>query len=90
MEPTLQIDTLAALANETRLSVYRALKAAGPNGLAAGALASELSIAPNSLSNHLGILTRAGVVARRRHGRSIIYSANPDRVRALAKLLVDS
>jgi ArsR family transcriptional regulator, arsenate/arsenite/antimonite-responsive transcriptional repressor len=89
MEQTRQVDTLAALASETRLSVYRLLRSAGADGMAAGTLAEQLSIAPNSLSNHLGILARAGVVARRRRGRSIIYTACPERVVALAQLLVE-
>lgn len=89
MEQPETMHTLVALAHDTRLKVYRLLEAAGDGGMAAGEIADRLEIHPASLSNHLGILTRAGVVSQERRGRSLVYRSAPERVRALARLLVD-
>lgn len=69
------VAALAALAQESRLEVYRLLVQAGPGGLAAGEVASALGIAPNTLSFHLDRLRHAGLVSVARHGRSLIYAA---------------
>lgn len=74
MEKQDVIAALAALAHETRLDVFRLLVQAGPEGLAAGALADELGVPSATLSFHLKELKSAGVAASRREGRSIIYS----------------
>lgn len=89
MRQSLAIETLSALAHETRLNVYRLLAGLGSEGMPAGDIAARLKIPPTSLSNHLGILARAGVVSKERQGRSIIYRARPDRVVALSRLLAD-
>ena len=74
MEKESVIAALAALAQETRLDVFRRLVQAGGAGLAAGVLASELSIAPATLSFHLKELRNAGLVTSVREGRSIRYA----------------
>jgi len=75
MESKTAIGALAALAQETRLAVFRRLVAAGPDGESAGAIASALKVASPTLSFHLKELERAGLVAQRRDGRSVIYAA---------------
>ena len=77
-----------ALSQPTRLAALRRLVRAGPGGMPAGALAEALDTAHNTLSFHLGHLARAGVVAQRREGRSIIYAANFETIRALIGFLV--
>jgi DNA-binding transcriptional ArsR family regulator len=76
MEKTETIAALAALAQENRLDVFRLLVQAGPRGLAAGAVAEKLSLAPNTLSFHFDRLRNAGLVTSRREGRSLIYAAH--------------
>jgi DNA-binding transcriptional ArsR family regulator len=66
---------LAALGQEHRLRVVRALVTAGPNGVAAGVLAETVGVAGNNLSFHLKELSHAGLITARREGKSVIYSA---------------
>ncbi len=87
MEIKTAVTSLAALAQETRLSVYRALIEAGPEGLAAGRIAEHLSVAPATLSFHLKELLHAGLVASRQDGRYVIYSANYEQMNALLAFL---
>ena len=68
------IRQLGALAQATRLSVFRTLIRAGADGVSAGRIATELGVAPNTLSSHLSVLERAGLIRQRRDGRSVIYS----------------
>lgn len=75
MESSQAVQALAALAQETRLGVFRALVVAGPEGLAAGALSEALRVPPPTLSFHLKELERAGLVAARRERRHVIYTA---------------
>ena len=70
------LGAFGALANEHRLSIFRLLVQAGPEGLAAGDIAEKLGIPASSLSFHLAHLTRAGLTEQRRESRSLIYSAN--------------
>ena len=74
MEIDIAVKRLSALAQESRLAVVRLLIRAGPEGVAAGRIARDLSVTPNTLSSQLAILANAGLVAHRRAGRSIIYS----------------
>jgi len=74
---------LAALAQPTRLALFRLLVRQTPNGLPAGEIARRLAVPHNTLSAHLAILTRAGLVHGERHSRSIVYRADLDRLRAL-------
>ncbi len=76
---------LSALAQESRLVVFRLLVRAGPEGLAAGEIARTLEITPNTLSAQLSLLSNAGLISCRRDGRSMIYSADYE---AMGELLV--
>ena len=80
MEISNIIERLTALAQESRLEVFRRLVAAGPNGMAAGDISEDLSIPAPTLSFHLKDLRQAGLVQSQRDGRSIIYSANYDSI----------
>lgn len=82
-------DALAALAQETRLTVFRLLIREGPNGLAAGAIARELDVPPATLSFHLTQLERAGLIASRRLGRQIFYAADIEGTRRLIGFLTE-
>lgn len=83
------IEALAALAQESRLAVFRLLVREGPDGLAAGAIADRIGIPAPTLSFHLNQLNAAGLVISRRDGRSIIYAANYAGMRDLLAFLVD-
>lgn len=76
MDSPAAILALAALAQPTRLDVFRLLVKAEPEGLAAGDIAKELAVPHNTMSSHLSILTRAALVSSQRHSRSIVYRAN--------------
>jgi len=69
------VSALAALAQGNRLDVFRLLVQAGPEGMPAGAVASALKLAPNTLTFHLDRLRDAGLASVRREGRSMIYAA---------------
>lgn len=70
------VDALAALAQETRLAVFRLLVQAGPAGLAAGEVSAQLGIPANTLSFHLKTLAQAGLLESRQEGRFVFYAAN--------------
>lgn len=76
MEDEQAILALAALAQPTRLQAFRLLVKHEPDGLAAGELARALEVPQNTLSAHLAVLTRAGLVSSERHSRSIVYRAD--------------
>lgn len=80
---------LSALAQESRLSTFRLLVRAGSPGLPAGDIAEALAIPHNTLSTHLAILTRAGLLRSRREGRSVIYSVDFEGTRALLSFLIE-
>jgi DNA-binding transcriptional ArsR family regulator len=82
------IEVLAALAQATRLDVFRLLVRHEPEGLPAGELARELATPHNTMSSHLAILSRAGLVRGERHSRSIVYRASLDRLREVMTYLV--
>lgn len=82
------LDAFAALAQQTRLEMVRALVVAGPEGLAAGAVGEAVGASSSSASFHLANLERAGLVQSRRDARSIIYSANYDGLAALIQFLM--
>ncbi len=75
MDERQALAAFAALGQEHRLRVVRALVTAGPDGLAAGALAIEVGATSTNLSFHLKELSHAGLITSRREGKSIIYSA---------------
>jgi DNA-binding transcriptional ArsR family regulator len=83
------IAALSALAHAGRLDVFRLLIKAGPQGLAAGDIARATETRPNTLSTNLNILSHAKLVASRREGRSIIYTANYDAMRGLLAFLME-
>jgi ArsR family transcriptional regulator, arsenate/arsenite/antimonite-responsive transcriptional repressor len=80
---------LAALGQPTRLQVFQLLMRAEPEGRLAGAIAEELGCPHNTLSSHLAILARAGLVRGVRDGRAIVYRADVDGMRALLTYLVN-
>ena len=90
MESSTAAFAFAALGQETRLDLLRVLLAAGPSGLAAGDIAARLGVPPSTLSFHLRALDQAGLIAATRHGRSLIYAAQVDRLRALMTFLADA
>lgn len=89
MELKVAVATLAALAHEGRLSAFRLLVQAGHGGLPAGEIARRLAVLPNTLSANLNVLSHAGLVQSQRQGRSIIYTADYDRMRDLLGYLMD-
>ena len=88
MEENLAILALAALAQSTRLETFRLLVRHEPNGLAAGEIASALGIPNNTLSAHLGVLSRSGLLTSERHSRSIVYRADLGRLREMVLFLL--
>ena len=89
MEKTTAIAALGALAHEGRLDVFRLLVQAGPEGMAAGEIARATGAVQSTLSANLAVLTRAGLIASRRDGRSIIYTAGYDQMRELLSFLME-
>lgn len=90
METKHIISALAALAQESRLAVFRLLVQAGPQGVAATQIAAALGLAPSSLSFHLKELTYAGLLQQRREGRSLIYSANFETMNSVLGFLTEN
>src|ERR1700693_617471 len=90
MEKQNVVAALAALAQDNRLDVFRLLVQAGPEGMPAGAGATALKIAPNTLTFHFDRLRTAGLVTVRREGRSMIYAAHFDTMNALLGFLTDN
>jgi ArsR family transcriptional regulator, arsenate/arsenite/antimonite-responsive transcriptional repressor len=86
---TKAVEALSALAHEGRLSIFRLLVRAGPGGLAAGEIARKLGVLPNTLSANLTVLANAGLVTSRRDGRSVIYSADYERMTNLLGFLIE-
>lgn len=70
------IKALSALAQPTRLAIYRLLVARGPEGMAAGQIAEKLKVSPATLSFHFKTLSHAGLLESRQDGRFIYYAAN--------------
>ena len=90
MEINAIVLALAALAQPTRLQVFRALVVAGAQGVTPGALAEQLGVAPNTLSFHLKELVHADLVATERVGRNLIYRAQFDRMNAVLAYLTEN
>jgi len=78
---------LAALGHRLRLQLWRMLVPHGPRGLSAGSIATQLAVAPSSLSFHLQQMTQAGILMQRRSSRRIIYAVNSEVVDDLCDFL---
>jgi len=89
MDESIAVEAFAALAQETRLRVFRLLLQHGPEGLPAGEVARRLGTPPNTMSTHLAILTRAGLVNARRESRQVFYGVELGGIRQLIAFLVE-
>jgi DNA-binding transcriptional ArsR family regulator len=90
METKQAVRALSALAQDSRLAIFRLLVQAGPAGLAAGTIGEKLALAPATLSFHLAGLTHAGLAQSRQDGRFVIYSANFDGMNGLVGFLTEN
>lgn len=90
MKTTDAIQSLAALAQATRLEIYRLLVQKGPDGLAATAIAEKLGLPNATLSFHIKGLTQAGLVNARQDGRFIYYAANYPAMNSLVAFLTEN
>ncbi len=88
MEQTKAVAALAALAQDTRLSVFRLLIQAGPDGMIAGAVAEALDVPPSTMSHHLAKLEQAGLAVSWRTSRLIHYAADYAGMQALLTFLM--
>lgn len=90
METKQAIQALSALAQESRLSIFRLLVEAGQEGMAAGSIGEKLALPPATLSFHLAGLARAGLARSRQEGRFIIYSADYAAMNTLVGFLTEN
>ena len=90
METKQALQALSALAQESRLAIFRLLVQAGPKGLAAGAIGEKLGLPPATLSFHLAGLNRAGLAQSRQEGRFVIYNADYAAMNALVGFLTEN
>jgi DNA-binding transcriptional ArsR family regulator len=89
MELDSAIQALSALGQDSRLRVFRLLVRRGPEGMPAGDIAEQLNVPANTMSSHLAVLSRAGLVASRKQGRSVIYGIDVVGTRKLLAFLVE-
>lgn len=90
MDTKSALTALAALAQDSRLAIFRLLVQTGPAGMAASKIAEHLDSPASSLSFHLKELTHAGLIAARQDGRFLYYSADVDAMNALIGFLTDN
>jgi DNA-binding transcriptional ArsR family regulator len=90
MKPDIAIARLAALAQASRLSVFRLLVRKGPDGMPAGEIAERLGVAPNTLSFHLKELSNAGLLKARQEGRFIYYAPDFKAMNGLLSYLTEN
>ena len=88
MESDSAISVLSALAQPSRLECFRLLVSHEPEGLAAGEIARQIGVPQNTMSTHLAILARAGLIQSARQSRSIVYRARLDALRELSLFLL--
>lgn len=88
MKKTQALEAFGALSQETRLDIFRRLIREHPEPMAAGDLARDLDVPPSTLSTHLGILSRAGLVKAERQGRTILYAADTEGTLQLLTFLI--
>ena len=84
------VNALSALAQDTRLGIYRLLVQQGPAGMPAGTVAAKLGVPPSSLSFHLRLLMHAGLVKQERQGRQLIYAGNFEAMNDLIAYLTEN
>ncbi|MCM2451647.1 ArsR/SmtB family transcription factor [Agrobacterium vitis] len=89
MDQKQALSAFAALSQETRLLIVRMLVVAGPDGMAAGALAEKIDVSPSNISFHLKQLEHSGLIAAQRQSRSIIYTANYAALGGLVRFLME-
>jgi ArsR family transcriptional regulator, arsenate/arsenite/antimonite-responsive transcriptional repressor len=89
MDERQALESFSALSQETRLNIVRMLVVAGPDGMAAGAIAERAGVSASNISFHLKELERAGLIGQQRESRSIVYSANYDAMASLIRFLLD-
>ena len=87
METSDALESFTALSQDTRLATFQLLIRHEPYGLAAGEIARQLDVPHNTLSSHLNVLARAGLIHAKRDGRSIIYRANLEHLQRLIQFL---
>ncbi len=90
MEARIAVAALSALAQDSRLEIFRLLVQQGPGGLPAGTIAARLALPPATLSFHLAQLRHAGLCLSRRDGRQIVYAADYARMNALLSYLTEN
>ncbi len=88
MEAIDAIAALSALGQETRLAIFRLLVRNGPDGLPAGEISRQLGVPQNTMSSHLGLLARTGLLTSQRFSTSIVYRVDLDRFRDLTLFLI--
>lgn len=89
MEARAAVGAFGALAQETRLEVFRLLVRAGPSGMMAGEIAEALKVPASTMSHHLATIERAGLASSRRESRAIYYSAHYEGIRRLLSFLME-
>ncbi len=89
MDKSTSLAALAALGQDTRLETFRLLVRTGPQGMAAGEIASRLGTVQNTMSSHLKILMQAGLVSAERDGRNVRYAADMTGFRDLLAYLME-
>lgn len=89
MEERQALTAFSALSQETRLRILRLLVVAGPEGLAAGVIAEQAGVSASNVSFHIKELERAGLVASRRDGRSILYNVDFGALNGLVRFLME-
>jgi ArsR family transcriptional regulator len=90
METKNVLSALAALAQESRLTVFRLLVQAGPEGIAATRISDQVGVPPSSLSFHLKEMVHADLVTARQEGRFVIYTANFKTMNGVIQFLTEN
>ncbi|MBY0577340.1 MAG: metalloregulator ArsR/SmtB family transcription factor [Gallionellaceae bacterium] len=90
MKPAQVVKALAALAQPTRLALYRLLVSCGPEGMAAGQIAEKLKVSPATMSFHFKTLSHAGLIESRQDGRFVFYSANFEVMNGMVDYLTEN